>query len=124
MGIAGGLDATYCEGWDPQALAVVDPLPSSVARARDERGEQYAVVFSAGDRAVGLLELAWRQYFAASWLFDEAGRRTLKVEYRLLDDDRLVRLRSEEWRYEDQHGEFDSSAWHRQCDYDLHGSVD
>ena len=41
------LEISYCEGWDPQARRAVGPVSRARAAARDQAGEQYAVMLHA-----------------------------------------------------------------------------
>lgn len=76
------LDITYCEGWDPVSRTAVGLLPQELAAERDRRGEQYAVLVSAG-RPWLLLEIAWGQGYWAVWRFDDQGRRITKYDHRV-----------------------------------------
>ncbi|MEV7803408.1 hypothetical protein AB0O28_10730 [Microbispora sp. NPDC088329] len=107
------LDLTYCEGWDPARKAAVGLLSKGAAAERDRRGEQYAVVVSAG-RPWMVLEVAWGHGHWAVWLLDEQGRRTVKYDHRVLADDQIFLRHTREWRYDSaEQAEFDTGAWTR-----------
>jgi hypothetical protein len=122
MGPTARMEVTYCEGWDPAARAIVGALPAAVARRRDEAGEQYAVLLSAGERPYALIEVAWRLHYAGVWFFDQALRRAVKHEFRRLADDRLFLLETVERRYASaDEAEFFPRAWRRASRYSLEG---
>ncbi|SHN47167.1 DUF4241 domain-containing protein [Cryptosporangium aurantiacum] len=105
------LDAVYCEGWDPVTRGVVGVLDPAVARARDSRGEQYAVLLLVGDVPFALMEIAWAYRACTVWHFDDELRRWLKHDLRRLADDDLFLIEAVEWTYFDPaHDEFDPSA--------------
>jgi hypothetical protein len=69
------LEVVYCEGWDPATTAPVGLLDTATARARDEAGEQYAVLVRTPDAApLVLLEISWADRHCGIWLFDAEGR--------------------------------------------------
>src|SRR5690606_31422388 len=49
---------TYCEGWDPWSRRAHRPLPASVARERDRRGEQYTMLLTRGGTPTAVLDVA------------------------------------------------------------------
>jgi hypothetical protein len=69
------LEVVYCEGWDPATTAPIGLLDTATARARDEAGEQYAVLVRTPDAApLVLLEISWDDRYCGIWLFDAEGR--------------------------------------------------
>ncbi|MGH3880406.1 MAG: DUF4241 domain-containing protein [Actinophytocola sp.] len=99
------VERVYCEGWDPDAHAIVRPLPEADARERDRAGEQYAIVLT-GERPLVLIEVCWAAHYAAVWYFDELGRRDRRLVYRRWPNDRLVLLSAQRWAYEPGNLEF------------------
>ncbi|TXL89380.1 DUF4241 domain-containing protein [Streptomyces sp. IB2014 016-6] len=105
------LDAIYCEGWDSTAHAVVGPIPPGVARDRDGRGEEYAVLLFAVEVPQALIEISWRNHACIIWGFDNLLRRTAKRDLRLVDDGRLILVEETLWEYfDDRQSEFSPEA--------------
>ncbi|MEN3534142.1 DUF4241 domain-containing protein [Microbispora sp. ZYX-F-249] len=101
--------------------AAAGHLSEQVAAERDGRGEQYAVLVSAG-RPWMMLEVAWGHGHWAVWLFDEQGRRTVKYDHRVLADDQIFLRHTCEWRYDSaEQAEFDARAWTRSRTFDPDG---
>ncbi|WP_156753606.1 DUF4241 domain-containing protein [Actinokineospora pegani] len=92
------LTAVYCEGRDPGTGEVVGRMAAASARARHERGEQYAVCLLDGERVEAVLELA--AGFARCWRVDDVGRRRREVEWRE-HKGLLYFVRMREWTYPD-----------------------
>jgi hypothetical protein len=119
------LDVVYCEGWAPEARAVVGRMNVGDARARHERGEQYAVALTGGSgRPRALLEVAMAHRFARSWHFDEHDRRVRQFDYRVLADGQLFLLGEDEWAYTTpEQPDLDEKAHHLECHYHLDGKA-
>ncbi|WP_435108688.1 DUF4241 domain-containing protein [Nocardiopsis synnemataformans] len=82
------LEAVYCEGWDPASAAPVGPLEAVTARARNEAGEQYAVLVRTPDAVpLVLLEISWADHHCGIWLFDAEGRCHTHHSYARADGD-------------------------------------
>jgi len=119
------LDVVYCEGWAPETRAVVGRMSVGDARARHERGEQYAVALTGGSgQPRALLEVAMAHRFARSWHFDEHDRRVRQFDYRVLTDGQVFLLEENQWDYTalEQH-DVDERALSRECRYQLDGGV-
>ncbi|MFI9384159.1 DUF4241 domain-containing protein [Kutzneria sp. NPDC052558] len=115
----------YCEGWDPQAKALVGPISEATARGRDAAGEQYAAALFDGRQEwpAVVVEVAWRDRFARAWHIDEVGRRRRKYEYRVLADERIFLLVDTVWTYfDDEQAEFDERAGRRERTFEPDGS--
>ena len=95
------LDVVYCEGWDAESKAVAGPLDSTVARGRDEAGEQYAVLLLSEAMPRVLIEIAWRHHACTVWHFDTQLRRADKYDLRKLADERLFLIEEIHWQYPD-----------------------
>lgn len=96
---AGEVETSYVEGWDRKERRAAGPLSRERAAERDRRGQQYGVLLSVHGRPAGMIHLAWERRFAALQLFDDEGRRTHNIEYRLLEHGRLSLFLLEQWRY-------------------------
>jgi hypothetical protein len=118
------LDVVYCEGWNPESRSIAGPLSASVARERDEAGEQYAVlvVMPAENHPVVLIQVYWRHHYVSVWHFDEMGRRKNKLEFRRLADDRLFLIENIGWGCTTpRQKEFDERGQLREGRYELDG---
>ncbi|MFS8522478.1 MAG: DUF4241 domain-containing protein [Micromonosporaceae bacterium] len=102
---------TYCEGWDPWSRRAHRPLPASVARERDRRGEQYTMLLTRGGTPTAVLDVAWDRRACTVWQLDEQLRRTAKYELRRLTGPELVLVEQVRWRYPDAaRPEFDAAT--------------
>jgi len=111
----------YCAGWSASTASIVGPISPATARERDSRGEPYAVVL--GDAAgtpLVLLEISWRDAHCGVWTLD--GRRRTAHHRFVRDGDRLLLIRSREWRYAEEDPEFHDGAWYREREYEVDGS--
>ncbi len=102
---------TYCEGWDPWSRRAHRPLPASVARERDRRGEQYTMLLTRGGTPTAVLDVAWDRHACTLWQLDAQLRRAAKYELRRLTRPELVLVEQVRWRYPDAgRPEFDVAA--------------
>lgn len=83
------LEVTYCEGWNFEAGAAAGPMSTTLAEERDAAGEQYAVLLSAAERPVALIEVARGELHYGLRFFGEEPRFVSEVDCRLLEEDRL-----------------------------------
>ncbi|MDT0399185.1 MULTISPECIES: DUF4241 domain-containing protein [Streptomyces] len=92
---------SYAEGWDAETRCAFRPLSRVAAEERDAAGEPYVVLRRVAGREVPaeVHLIAWRDHFVGQWVYDGLGRRTLEVDLRLLEDDRLFLRRYVERRY-------------------------
>jgi hypothetical protein len=86
------IQVAYCEGWDSEAGTIAGPLSSALAAERHHAGKQYAVLLSAGDTPVALIEVARGELHYGLRVFGQRGRFVSEVNCRLLDEDRLFIL--------------------------------
>ncbi|MBT2526720.1 DUF4241 domain-containing protein [Streptomyces sp. ISL-99] len=95
------VEIAYGEGWDLAARTLLGPLAPEAARARDEAGLPYVAVcrVPGGDGPAEVRLVSWRDHYAGVWVYDKQGRRTQRIELRLLDGDRLFRRETDSWLY-------------------------
>ncbi|PJN27957.1 DUF4241 domain-containing protein [Kitasatospora sp. CB02891] len=91
------VEVRYCEGWDPQARAVVAPMSEREARGRDESGAPYAALLARHGQPRALFQVDWRNGYLGLVLFDARVRRSREYTYRQLEPGRLHLQRYREW---------------------------
>ncbi|MFB7860862.1 DUF4241 domain-containing protein [Streptomyces sp. NPDC056069] len=101
--VEGVVEIAYGEGWDLAGRTLWRPLTAESAAARDGAGLPYVAVCRRPGRNAPLeVRLtSWRDHFVGVWVYDEEGRRTRRLDLRLLDGDRLLRYQTEDWAYAD-----------------------
>ncbi|KOX12510.1 DUF4241 domain-containing protein [Nocardiopsis sp. NRRL B-16309] len=88
----------YCEGWDTERGRAVGVLEAVAASARDETGDQYAVlVRDAAGAPLVLLEIAWAHGHCGVWVFDGEGLRRTHHRYAREEDGGLALTHSRQW---------------------------
>ncbi|MEV0491225.1 hypothetical protein [Streptomyces atratus] len=92
---------SYAEGWDLAARALWRPLTPEAATARDSAGLPYTVAYwiTGRNEPVEVRLVSWQDHYTGVWVYDEQGRRTHRLELRLLDDGRLFHRQVENWLY-------------------------
>jgi hypothetical protein len=80
---------------------VVGILDPEVARERDERGEQYAVLLLHRDQPWAVFEISWEHHALTAWRFDSQRRRTARHDLRELADGQLLLIQQKSWTYPD-----------------------
>lgn len=99
----GGLvvELGYAEGWDLATRTPWRPLTAEAAGERDAAGLPYVAEYRTPGREAPLEVrlVSWREHHVGLWVYDEQGRRTHEVDYRLLDGDRLLTRRTRRWGY-------------------------
>ncbi|MEU2924517.1 DUF4241 domain-containing protein [Streptomyces sp. NPDC007251] len=105
------VEVAYGEGWDPGRAAVLGPVSSAVAAARDAAGQPYAVVLrQEGSHGLIVAHVAWERHYLGLWVYDARGRRFLEMDLRRLAEDRLFLAHQRGWAYEDGMPEFAADA--------------
>ncbi|MGZ9931507.1 DUF4241 domain-containing protein [Streptomyces sp. NC-S4] len=91
----------YAEGWDLATRTPWRPLSAEAARERDAAGLPYVVEYRMPGREAPLEVrlVSWQENHVGLWVYDEQGRRTHEVDYRLLDGDRLLTRLTRRWGY-------------------------
>ncbi|MCX5092417.1 hypothetical protein OOK36_26775 [Streptomyces sp. NBC_00365] len=94
------VDVAYGEGWDAGRGAVLGPISSEAAAARDAAGEQYAVVLRQADHpAVVVAHVAWARHYLGLWVYDAQRRRFLEADLRRLEAERVFLTFKRAWAY-------------------------
>ncbi|MFE4990145.1 DUF4241 domain-containing protein [Streptomyces mirabilis] len=106
------VDVAYGEGWDSGRGAVLGPISSEAAAARDAAGEPYAMVLRQADHpTVVVAHVAWAHHYLGLWVYDAQGRRFLELDLRRLEAERLFLTYRRAWAYaSDQSPEFAADA--------------
>jgi hypothetical protein len=91
------VEIVYGLGWDVQRGAFVGVFPLVEAQRRDAAGEPYSMCVVVENRILAILDR--HGWYTALWLFDEAGRRVFKADYRELKPNRLMLCHVEQWQY-------------------------
>ncbi|MHA5050132.1 DUF4241 domain-containing protein [Streptomyces sp. SD15] len=120
MGDAGRtVVVSYAQGWDLSSRTTLRPLSRSEAEARDDAGKPYVMVHRVGERLapVEVHLVAWGDHYAGVWAYDDQGRRTHEMDWRLIEPGRLFLRHLEEWRYDrPTQAEFAQDAWRTRMD--------
>ncbi|MEV6331414.1 DUF4241 domain-containing protein [Streptomyces sp. NPDC051909] len=95
------VEVAYGEGWDLATRTLWRPLTAEAAAVRDAAGLPYVAAYRRAGREAPLeVRLtSWRDHFTGVWVYDEQGRRTCRLDLRLLDGDRLLHHEAERWSY-------------------------
>ncbi|MFI6021115.1 DUF4241 domain-containing protein [Streptomyces sp. NPDC051287] len=104
---------SFAQGWDLASRTVVHPLSRSEAEARDRAGQPYVMVHRLEGRTspVEVHLVAWGDSHVGAWVYDDQGRRTMEVDWRLLEPGRLFLRHVGQWRYDtDGQAEFAPEA--------------
>lgn len=80
------------EWWDPVARVSAGPLSTRLAAERHRAGEQYAVLLAAGERPVGVVEVATGEAYIGARFFDGELAIASEADCRLLAPGRLFIL--------------------------------
>ncbi|MGW1169961.1 hypothetical protein [Streptomyces sp. NPDC002550] len=96
------VDVVYGEGRDSGRAAVLGPIDTAVAAARDAAGLPYAVVQrQQGSPGVIVAHVAWERHCLGLWVYDAQGRRFLEMDLWRLAEDRLFLIHQRGWAYRD-----------------------
>ncbi|MER6566269.1 hypothetical protein ABT288_08775 [Streptomyces sp. NPDC001093] len=96
------VDVVYGEGRDSGRAAVLGPIDTAVAVARDAAGLPYAVVQrQQGSPGVIVAHVAWERHCLGLWVYDAQGRRFLEMDLWRLAEDRLFLIHQRGWAYRD-----------------------
>src|SRR5262245_17579180 len=105
------MELLYGSGWDPARGTLRGALSVEQARRRAESGKPHSVLVVAGDRPYAVADLAGRRGYCSVWAFDDAGRRTIRADFRQLEPGRMFLGELERWRYVNGQGEGAADAW-------------
>ncbi|MBX7552766.1 DUF4241 domain-containing protein [Streptomyces sp. tea 10] len=110
---------SYAKGWDLSSCSALEPLTRTEAEARDRAEQPYVMVHRVPGRTVPVEVhlVAWADHYVGVWAYDERGRRTQELDWRLLEPGSLFLRHRSEWRYESQEQvEFAQDAWRTTTD--------
>jgi hypothetical protein len=95
------VEVAYAQGWDLSLRQELTPLPRSGAEARDTSGEPYAIVYRVAGSSLPLeVQLvSWKDSYLGVWAYDEQGRRTREMDWRMLEPGRLFLRHLAQWHY-------------------------
>ncbi|WP_328962899.1 DUF4241 domain-containing protein [Streptomyces virginiae] len=95
------VEVGYAEGWDLATRTPWRPMSAEAARERDAAGLPYVAEHRIPGREAPLEVrlVSWQQHHVGLWIYDECGRRTHEVDYRLLEADRLLTRQTRIWAY-------------------------
>jgi hypothetical protein len=83
-----------CERWHDGEHRPGGVISESVARHRDERGQQYMVVLGEQEQPDALIEVNWSLDFLGTWFLDDKLRRNLNYLFLRVDPETLFSNRS------------------------------
>ncbi|MFI2202017.1 DUF4241 domain-containing protein [Streptomyces sp. NPDC020192] len=115
---------SYAKGWDLSSCSALEPLSRSEPEARDRAAERYVMVHRVPGRAVPVEVhlVAWADHYVGVWAYDERGRRTRELDWRLLEPERLFLRHRSEWRYASpDQAEFAKDVWRTTTDLEPDG---
>ncbi|WEO96474.1 hypothetical protein A6P39_021910 [Streptomyces sp. FXJ1.172] len=105
---------SYAKGWDLSSCDAREPLSRAEAETRDLAEEPYVMVHRLPGRAVPVEVhlVAWAEHYVGVWAYDEQGRRTQELDWRLIEPGRLFLRHRAEWRYgSPEQTEFAKDVW-------------
>ncbi|MEU6505894.1 DUF4241 domain-containing protein [Streptomyces sp. NPDC046942] len=115
---------SYAKGWDLSSCSALEPLSRSEAEARDRADEPYVMVHRVPGRTVPVEVhlVAWGDHYVGVWAYDERGRRTQELDWRLLEPGRLLLRRRAQWHYDSlDQAEFAKDVWRTRTDLEPDG---
>ncbi|MCX5400808.1 DUF4241 domain-containing protein [Streptomyces sp. NBC_00102] len=99
-----GLDVSYGEAWGShQGTTHPEPLSRAVAARRHAAGMDYAVLLSARERPLALVE-RWPRRMWRVYLFDDRSRRMQMIDLRPHSTGMLLAHRNTRWQVADERG--------------------
>jgi hypothetical protein len=93
--------AVFCERWHDGEHRPGGVISESVARHRDERGQQYMVVLGEQEQPDALIEVNWSLDFLGTWFLDDKLRRNLNYLFLRVDPKLFSRTDHALWEFPD-----------------------